>query len=343
MVGDRGSPAFARLAAQAADLARVPEAHELRALVEAASAVLDSEAPGLRPRDRSGRPGGLLLLPERPTVLVPDLHARAGLLAAVFAWKAPGQSRPLAELLAAGEASLVCLGDVFHSEAAGARERWAIAYLEYVSGWATSASMDEEMGLSLSAASIVLAAKAAFPASFHYLKGNHDNIADEEGRGDHPFYKFAAEGEMVASWFVRRYGAQLLAAYREFELGLPLLALGDRFVASHGEPAFPLGREDAIECRSRPEIVEALIWTDNGEASEGSVAESMDALLGPEVARGARWFAGHRPVEGRYSLRAGGQFVQFHDPRSWRVAYLLPGRDPDPKRDILYLPRTSGG
>ncbi len=143
---------------------------------------------------------------------------------------------------------------------------------------------------------------------------------------------------MVASWFSFVYGEGLLYAYREVELELPILCLGPRFVASHGEPAFVLSREDIVEYRSRPEVVEALIWTANDEAMPGSVDESMAALLGRLKAKEALWFAGHRPVADYYALRAGGKFVQFHNPSAYRVAYLLPGRTPNPERDILDIP-----
>jgi len=313
----------------------LPGKADLAVVVAAAAAELGREDAGIRPPDSSGRPGGIVELPALPTVLVPDLHARPSFLASVLGWTPPGCLESLATLLEGGKACLVCLGDVFHSEAGGAPRRWSKAFREYASGWASRAAMDEEMGLSLAAARIVLEAKAAFPATFHYLKGNHDNIADEEGGGDHSFYKFAAEGEMVASWFRFCYGEDLLSEYRELELSLPLAAVGPRFVASHGEPAFALSRQDLLEYRSRPDVVEALIWTGNGDAEDFSVARGLEALLGPERAPGARWFAGHRPVDGRYALRAGGAFVQFHDPDARRVAYLLPDRDPDPDRDIF--------
>lgn len=316
----------------------LPGRGELAAEIAAAVAALAGEGPELRPRDSKGRPGGLVQLPELPTVLVPDLHARPAFLASVLDWTPPGRDRALAALLEAGEACLACLGDLFHTEWGSARRRWSAAYREYASNWAAHAAMDEEMALALSAARVVLGAKASWPSNFFYIKGNHDNIANEEGRGDHPFYKFAAEGEMVSSWFAAAYGPTLLSAYRGFELELPLAVLGDRFVASHGEPAFALTRRDILEYRSRPDVVEALIWTANGEAEPGSVASSLDALLGRERAEGALWFAGHRPVEGRYTLRAFGRFVQFHDPGARRVAFLEPGRDPDPERDILDLP-----
>jgi hypothetical protein len=324
-----------------ADKPALPSSSEFESIVESARAVLESEPVLLRPPDSRGRPGGLLVLPELPTVLVPDLHARPFFLAKVFGWRPPGAAGTLASLLESGRASLLCLGDLFHSEWGGARNRWIKAYHEYASGWGSSAAMNEEMALALTTARIVLDAKVRFPSTFHYLKGNHDNITDEEGRGDHSFYKFVAEGEMVASWFTVTYGDRLLAAYRELELDLPILALGSRFVASHGEPAFALRREEILEYRSNPDVVEALIWTPNGGAAEGSVAGSLEALLG-EKADGALWFAGHRPIEGRYALRAHGRFVQFHNPAARRVAYLLPGRDPDPERDILDIDSSHG-
>lgn len=342
----------ARLLAAAAalgDRSAPPRAGDLSRLVFRARALLDSEDPEIRPRDSSGLPGGLLDLPDLPAVLVPDLHARPGFLAAVLAWRPPlgaeagrgaGGASPgprLAELLSRGEALLLCLGDAFHSEGRGAAERWRAALGEYASGWASRRVMDGEMARALACVELILRAKLAFPASFHYLKGNHDNIADEEGRGDHSFYKYAAEGEMAASWFEATYGKRLLAEYRALELSLPLAARGRRFVASHAEPAFALRPEDIVEYRRRPDVVLALTWTPNEGAAPGSVAEGLRYLLGPGSPEGSRWFGGHRPVEGRYALRAGGRYVQFHDPEARRVVLLLPGRDPDPGSCVLDL------
>jgi hypothetical protein len=341
-----GAGLFARALALAErsrlSVASLPGRPELAGLLREAKSALESETEGLRPRDASGRPGGLIELPALPTVLVPDIHARPGFIASVLGWTPPGFGDPLAILLDGGRACLVCLGDVFHSETGDARIRWDAAHREYAGHWASRAAMDQEMGLSLAAASIVLAAKTAFPSGFHYLKGNHDNIADEEGRGDHSFYKFAEEGPMVASWFRATYGEELLRAYRELELDLPLLTLGTHFAASHGEPAFALSRTDLIDYRSRPDVVQALIWTDNGYAEDQSVARSLDAFFGPHRAEGTLWFAGHRPVSDRWALRANGRFVQFHDPRATRVVFLEPGRKPDPKRDILDIPMVAG-
>jgi len=193
--------------------------------------------------------------------------------------------------------------------------------------------MDEEMGRALACVEIILRAKAAFPRNFHYLKGNHDNVVNEEGKGDHPFYKFAEEGAMAASWFAARYGRDLQATYRAFELSLPLAARGARFVASHAEPAFALGPEDIVEARNRPEVAEALTWTGNDEALPGSVAAGLEFLLGPRAA-GARWFGGHRPVQGIYNLRADGLYVQFHNPLKQGLVFIQPGELPEPDRVV---------
>jgi len=311
-----------------------PSREELARFVDAAAETLASESAELRPRDSSGRPGGLVLLPDIPTVLLPDIHARPAFLSAALSWEPPWMGAPLARLLEEGRANLVVLGDILHSEGPGGMRRWTAAYEEYRVGWSSHAMMDEEMGLALAAARIVIAAKATFPTRFHWIKGNHDNVADEDGRGDHSFYKFAAEGAMTASWFAAAYGDELLDGYRSVETSLPVLALGRLFAASHAEPAFALSREDVIEYRSRPEVVEALIWTANGDADEGSVAESLDRLLGPAGAD-ALWFGGHRPVSARYALRSGGRYVQFHEPGARRAAFIPPGRAPDPERDIV--------
>ncbi|HUW41938.1 MAG TPA: hypothetical protein VMV90_13100 [Rectinemataceae bacterium] len=341
-----------RILAQAAALAArpsLPSKAALRDLIEGAYAALRSEAPGLRPRDSSGEPGGLLRLPPLPTVLLPDIHARPSLLAETLAWEGPSDApfgAPLARLLGEGRATLLCLGDLFHTEWEGAPRRWERALREYLGGYAGHRWMDEEMALALSSLRIVLAAKAAFPGFFHFIKGNHDNISNDEERGDRPFYKFAAEGEMVTAWFDLAYGPELRARLRQVELEYPVLAVGSNFVASHGEPAFALAPSDVIEYRRRPDVVYGLIWTPNDGAEEGSVERSLEALLGAPTAgekgpgaKGALWFGGHRPVEGRYALRAHGRYVQFHNPGAHQAALLEPGRDPDPERDIRTLSR----
>lgn len=141
---------------------------------------------------------------------------------------------------------------------------------------------------------------------------------------------------MCAAWLAAFSPPELRHALAEFEESLPLAARGARFAASHAEPAYPLSAADVIE--GAPETVEALTWTGNGQALPGSVGESLENLLGPGSAdAGARWIAGHRPVAGRYALRAGDLLVQIHAPLSFQAAWVRPDRPFDPDTDILDL------
>lgn len=322
----------------------VPERDELLELVDRAAEALSSEDPAIRPRDASGLPGGFVRL-ERglPAILVPDLHARPGFVSAALAMElsssgARGRSRRRAvttlDAIAGGDLALVFLGDAFHAER-GALDRWLAAYGEFRLGRVLSAPMGEEMRDGLAAVSLVLELKAAFPRAVHFLKGNHENARNEEGGGNHPFGKFAEEGRMTREWLAARYGIEALERYARMERSLPVCLAGDRFVASHAEPARGYALGAIVNARENPEVVEGLTWTDNGEAADGSAQAILDECL-PDV-QGARYFVGHRCVSGGYALRANGKVVQIHDPDAYQVAFVPPDRAIDFSRDLRRL------
>jgi len=188
--------------------------------------------------------------------------------------------------------------------------------------------MRESLGLM----QMVMECKSAFPGRFHFLKGNHENISNEEGGGNHPFVKFALEGFMVADYMRLFYGAGILAGHYAFEKELPLLAVGSGFLASHAEPAEPYTCQQVVGYREQPEVVLGLTWTGDGEAQEDSVRRMLEHYLGD--AEGSFYFGGHRPVRG-YNLRAEGRYVQIHDPERWVLAVLPADGAIDPERDIL--------
>ncbi|HNY16848.1 MAG TPA: hypothetical protein PKL75_05310 [Treponemataceae bacterium] len=322
----------------------VPGRDELLELVDRAAEALSSEDPAIRPRDASGLPGGFVRL-ERglPAILVPDLHARPGFVSAALAMElsssgARGRSRRRAvttlDAIAGGDLALVFLGDAFHAER-GALDRWLAAYGEFRLGRVLSAPMGEEMRDGLAAVSLVLELKAAFPRAVHFLKGNHENARNEEGGGNHPFGKFAEEGRMTREWLAARYGIEALERYARMERSLPVCLAGDRFVASHAEPARGYALGAIVNARENPEVVEGLTWTDNGEAADGSAQAILDECL-PDV-QGARYFVGHRCVSGGYALRANGKVVQIHDPDAYQVAFVPPDRAIDFSRDLRRL------
>ncbi len=325
-----------RRARRAESKPSLPDSTELTEVLRAAAETRASD-PAVRPRKASGAPGGLVSLPGHlPALVLPDLHTRAGLLRRALERIPPGETRPVLELLEAGDAFLLLLGDLFHSEGPDAPARWERAYREAWTGFALHEDMDAEMARALSALDVLARVLVRFPGRAACLKGNHDNSRNREGSGDHGFYKFADEGAMCAAWLAAFTPPEFRDALAGFEGSLPLAARGARFAASHAEPAFPRSEADLVE--AAPETVEALTWTANGQALPGSVEACLEALLGSGAAgSGARWISGHRPVEGRYSLRAEGLLVQIHAPFRFQGAWVRPDRPFDPETDILDL------
>jgi len=311
----------------------LPERDDFLRLLRTATARLADEDQLYRPRDEHNRPGGLVRLAERTTLVVPDLHARLGVLPHVLSHEVKG--KPFLQLMQEGTGQIVCVGDGLHSESRG-YDRWQKALKEFTGGFPRHKAMDEEMREGLGLMEMVMNLKLAFPDRFHFLKGNHENILNEEGRGNHPFRKFAFEGEMVRSWLQKFYGEEVLYAYAEFERELPLVAADGNFMISHGEPERFFTREEVIRYRSLDDVIYGLTWTPNGGAEEGSVERMIEEFC-PAPA-GALYFGGHRAITGRYALRAEGRYVQLHNPSACIIAVLEPGKSIDLERSVVELP-----
>ena len=305
----------------------VPERIPYLELVERTIRVLESEDASVRPPDGNGLPGGLVRLRDPvPSIIIPDLHARPDFVLAILGMPFSTCSDRIMAVLEAlenGLVSLVFLGDGFHSERRG-MYRWLESFAEYSRGLILSKPMGDEMRESLSAMELVMECKCAFPELVHFLKGNHENVLNEEGHGNHPFGKFAMEGRMVRDFILERYGEDFLASYAHFEKSLPVCLVGTRFMASHAEPAAAYSEREIVCARDFPDVVEGLTWTANGAAGEGSVARLLASFL-PDVPD-ALYFGGHRAVTGAYALRAGNRFVQIHNPDMRRVAVVPPDR-----------------
>ena len=181
---------------------------------------------------------------------------------------------------------------------------------------------------------MILKLKLSCPENFHCLKGNHENILNEEGRGNHPFYKMAAEGEMFYQFMSEQYDDAVIYILSCLEHALPLCAVFPNLVISHAEPFFELTRSKIINYRKFPEVTLALTWTANGEAKKDSVSESIKNLLGKNC-ENAVWIGGHRPVKNKYGLRQNGKYVQIHNPDEENIAVVKPDRKFNPETDIL--------
>ena len=315
---------------------KYPGEEKLLSVLEKIKKVTENENQDIRPADRGGRPGGLILLKDLPLIIVPDLHARVGYMKALADWKPPGMERPVLDLLEEGKIQIVCAGDGFQSERAG-RKRWLHAYEEYKGGFLRHRAMDSEMRDSLTLMLAVMNWKIRYPDNFHFLKGNHENIMNETSDDNRAFAKYAAEGEMVKQWAKKFLGNRVLSLYYDFEKFLPVMAVGRFCIVTHAEPRKYYTKDDIINCYDRRRIIFDLTWTDNGESEEGTAESYLDEYFPP--LKEARMYGGHRPVNGKYSLRAGGRFVQIHNPERYAAVFLRTVKDFENNLGLHYIDR----
>jgi len=310
----------------------LPETKYLGNLVNSVIDLLDDENENIRPVCSHGLPGGLIKLPGgMPVIVVPDLHARGAFILALLKHEIDGVS--VETLLSENKLQVVCVGDGFHSEFDKA-SRWRSAFLEYQDDFRWHDAMDAEMRESLGLMEMIMLLKLAYSDNFHFLKGNHENILNEDIDGNRSFMKYSMEGPMVRYFMEKFYGFSLLEDYAAFEKRLPLLVVGDYFLVSHAEPAQMYIEKDILEFRDNPDVVFGLTWTANDAAEEGSVADMLKSFLGEN----GRWYiAGHRTIKEDYRLRADGRFVQIHNPSRFQIAFLPADRNFDPTGDIVVL------
>ena len=296
--------------------------------------VLVNENPLIRPYDEQGFPGGLVLLkPDLPVVVVPDLHARREFLYRVVTWPTP-DGRMLLDRLAEHSIQLLCLGDGFHSEKRG-YTRWIESFAEFQDNYRRHKHMDREMCESFGLMEMVMILKHSFPNNFHFLKGNHENIRNEEGGGNHPFGKFVYEGEMVKQWVLRFLGESFMDDYAEFEYLLPYMAVGKNFMASHAEPLEYYDPEDIINIQDDDGIKHGLTWTQNDRSIPGTVQLFLEHYSRRFERPLDYYLGGHRTIAGKYNLRAEGYFIQIHNPDKMQIFYSDPDKKPEPDRDII--------
>ncbi len=328
--------------------ASLPSYEELVSIIGNTVSLLENENPSYRPRESSKEKlsGGLLdfcgMENDKPVIVIPDLHARRYFLMHIldYSVKIGDQKLSILDACQKNLIYLVCVGDIFHSEMRGYK-RWKEAYVQFKNGTILSKQMTEEMVENLNLLLMVMKLKLACPESFHCLKGNHENILNEEGRGNHPFYKMAAEGEMVYRFMAEFYDDAVIYLLSCFEHSLPLCAIFPNLAVSHAEPSVPLTKRKIINYRRHSDVVLALTWTGNGSALSGSVSKSIMNLI-KKNCRQVVWIGGHRPVEGKFYKRQRGKYIQIHNPEEENIAVVKPGRKFNPETDIYSVKSMQG-
>ncbi len=304
-------------------------------LLEEIIAVFEREPPELRPWDSEGKPGGIIVLRQDiPTLIVPDLHGRKDYLPDLLHFKY--KRKRVFDLLKSGKIQIVCVGDGMHAERRAA-PRWRIAFEEYKKGFAECPAMTEEMSENFQTMAMIMRLKTNFPGLFHFLKGNHENITDEDGNGNHPFAKFAAEGPMTKLYVEKFYGHEFLKLYYRFEKNLPLLARGSFFVISHARPKKAYKMDELINYRSNPETVEGMTWTRHQAAAPGSTISMLDEIIGSTQDQRI-WFIGHSAIKEKYTFWKEENLLEIHNPDLRQVVLVDPIQQFKFDKHVVKLP-----
>lgn len=319
------------------DCCRLPSEEELVSLLDRTVSTLENESSSYRPKATDGSAGGLLdfSYDNLPVVIVPDLHGRPDFLIQLMQCSFERES--LLSALAKGKLYVVCVGDGVHTESpVESRDRWICSYKEWVeNGNINCEPMQQEMMDCFSTMMAVMELKNAFPEHFHFLKGNHENILNKEGGGDHPFRKYALEGSMVKEFVDELYGDVVLHLINCFETNLPIVALFRDFGISHAEPFRPYTRNEIVNYHDNGDLILDFTWTANDQAEENSSVRQFSILSGKEDDGTSLWFGGHRPVDGTYNLRQNGRYIQIHNPMEMNIAVVCSAESFNPDEDII--------
>ncbi|MBN2546442.1 MAG: metallophosphoesterase [Spirochaetes bacterium] len=314
----------------------LPKIQDYSNLLDKIIYTLEHENSEIRPYSNSNIPGGFIQLKKDiSTIIIPDIHARIDFLINIMFYKV--NNKTILEELSDNNMQIVCVGDGFHAESRAVK-RWQIALEEYKSDFEKHSHMDEEMRESFGVMEIVMELKNSFPDNFHFLKGNHENILNENTDGNYSFRKFALEGPMVLRFVEKFYGIDFLIKYSFFEKSLPLLAMGNNFIVSHCEPLKFYTKEEIIEYKNNPELIINLTWTDNDAAEKDSVEKMLKYYFPNNNIENYLYFGGHRPVYSLYNIRANGKYVQIHNPNKFIVGFIKPKGLINLDKDIIEIP-----
>jgi len=313
-----------------------PECEPYLDVIKKINAVLENEDDEIRPRCPSGFPGGIIYLKHNiPTIIVPDIHARMDFFLNILLYQ-DSEGITTLQKLDLNKIQIVCVGDGLHSEKRSAK-RWNDSFSEFTDDYSRHTNIDEEMKEGFGVMEMIMGVKTAFPLNFHFLKGNHENISNEEGEGNHPFIKFSYEGPMVAYYVKKFYGEDFLNHYYSFEKNLPIFAVGKNFLISHSEPQRFYDTEEIIDYKNHPEVIEGLTWTDDDNAMDGSVLQMITKYLPPEMQEKSYYFGGHRPIFDLYQSRAEGKYIKIHNPNKFIIAYIKENEDINLDEDIFEI------
>jgi hypothetical protein len=194
-------------------------------LLERVNALMEREPYRLRTDD--GRPGGLLRLPGRPVpIFVGDLHACIDNLLVILT------QNGFLEGLIDGSAALIIVGDAVHPDTPG---------------------HEEEMDQSMLLMDLIFRLKLRFPERVFYLRGNHDDFAEDISKGGVP------QGLLWEKALHDQRGPRYRDAMQRLYDLLPYVIVSSRYIACHaGAPTMKASRKDLVHVRDKPKLEHQL-------------------------------------------------------------------------------------
>jgi len=194
-------------------------------LIERVNALMAREPYRLPTRDDT--PGGVLRLPARPVpIFVGDLHACIDNLLVVLT------QNGFLDGLIDGSALLIIVGDAVHPDTPG---------------------HEEEMDQSMLLMDLIFRLKLRFPERVFYLRGNHDDFADDISKGGVP------QGLLWERALHDQRGPRYRDAMRHYYDLLPYVAVTPHYVCCHaGPPTMRANRSQLIHIRENPKLAQQL-------------------------------------------------------------------------------------
>jgi hypothetical protein len=194
-------------------------------LLERVNARMEREPYRLLTDD--GRPGGLLRLPGRPTpIFVGDLHACIDNLLVILT------QNGFLEGLIDGSAALIIVGDAVHPDTPG---------------------HEEEMDNSMLLMDLIFRLKLRFPERVFYLRGNHDDFAEDISKGGVP------QGLLWERALHDQRGPRYRDAMQRLYDLLPYMVVSPQYICCHaGAPTMKATRKDLIHVRDKPKLEHQL-------------------------------------------------------------------------------------
>ena len=304
---------------------------------------LDVEKCNYREPSKNNELGSLLDFTKEkslPLIIVPDIHARTQFLKNILDYKITPElkflnnKKPISvfQALKNKKIRIICVGDALHTEVNTA-ERWLNIQQEFLENLHTGPAMTAEARDCICTLSTLMLLKTIFPTNFHFLKGNHENINNTTGNGNYSFRKLADEGNMIKTFIQEYYGDDILFLISCYEDSLPLIATTKNCVISHAEPRTTYTKDELINAKTNPQIIEDLTWTTNGEAEENSAKTIITNLISDKS--NAKYFAGHRPVKENFKALQNDIFYQIHNPHKQNIVLIYNNKPFNPETDII--------